>query len=115
MMNRNMMKEYCEDELLWNLHPLLSQYLPLISEQVFPEKETIVEFLGIMIEKSLDKIDASEIQEWILWILRETYTCSASYSDMCEKNLQHIEIIVKEKGVVIGNSVDCRFLHCTDW
>ena len=110
LISRNMMKEYCENEFLWYIHPLISQYLPIIAERVFPGKETVVEFLGGLIEKSIETIDASEIQEWILWILRETYTLAASYSEMCEHCLQHIEVIVKEKQVGIGIvwNVDCH-------
>ena len=114
MIIRNLMEEYCEDEYLWNIHPLISQYLPFISERVFPGKETVVEFLEVLIKKSIDKIDAPEIQEWILWILKETYTLAASYSDTCEKCLQHIEVIVKEKQVVIGRSIECRLSHYMD-
>lgn len=114
MIIRRLMGEYCEDDFIWNLHPLLSQYLPFISGRVFPGKEIVVEFLRILIERSINKIDSSEIQEWILWILKETYTLSAPYSETCEKSLKQIEMIVKDKQVSISRIIEGRFLLCKD-
>lgn len=95
----------------WYIHPLISQYLPIISERVFPGKETVVEFLGGLIEKSIETIDASEIQEWILWILRETYTLAASYSGDVWALSTTLKSDCKREASRHRNSMECRLSH----